>query len=192
MSGTRPHGGAAPLGGGGGPLRGLSRGMQVFVLVDVLLVVLLVVLVATLPRGGGDAGAADATPSATPAPTSDPGDGETAAADPVAFAMPSGNIACEMSVEGVLCTIGRFTYAAPQVTGCDAPTGHVVGLDAEGFGFRCEDDGVPELPPGAALEYGERATVGDYTCASGTDGVTCTDATGVGFRLASGQWTALP
>lgn len=191
MSGTAPASGRAPS-GGGGPLRGLSRGMQVFVLVDVLLVLLLVVLVATLPRGGGDAGATGTTASATPTATSDAGDGDLVAADPVAFVMPSGNIACAMGVEGVTCTIGRFTYAPPQVSGCDGATGHVVGLDAEGFGFRCEEDGVPQLPAGAALEYGDSETVGDYTCASGTDGVTCTDATGVGFRLASGDWNALP
>lgn len=178
---------------GPGLLRGLSRGMQIFVLVDVLLVALLVVLVATLPRGGGEPpGARGTTAAATPVPTSDPGDGDLEAADPVAFVLPSGNIACEMGVEGVICTIGRFTYAPPQVAGCDAATGHVVGLDAEGFGFRCEEDGVPELPAGEELPYGARRTVGDYTCGSGTDGVTCTDRTGVGFRLASGQWTALP
>lgn len=179
-----------------GLLRGLSRGMQVFVLVDVLLVLLLVVLVTTLPRGGGADGAARAAASSSTtsaAPTSDAGDGqEEAADDPVAFASPSGNIACEMSVEGVLCTIGSFTYAPPRVTGCEGQTGHVVGLDAEGFGFRCEDDGVPQVTATSELPYGSTATVGDYTCASGTDGITCTGATGVGFRLARAQWNALP
>ena len=178
-----------------GVLRGLSRGMQVFVLVDVLLVLLLLVLVVTLPRSGGVDGAraAAASPTASGEPTSDAGDGqEEQAADPVAFASPTGNIACEMSVEGVLCTIGSFTYAPPRVTGCDAPTGHVVGLDAEGFGFRCEDDGVPQVTATSELPYGSTATVGDYTCASGTDGITCTGATGVGFRLARAQWNALP
>ncbi|MBD7917800.1 hypothetical protein H9657_05850 [Cellulomonas sp. Sa3CUA2] len=170
----------------------MSRGLQVFVLVDVLLVlVLVVVLAVALPgRGGPDAPAGAGT--ATPAATSDAGDGEAAPVDPVAFTLPSGNIACEMSAEGVLCTIGSFTYAAPQVTGCEAETGHVVRLDAEGFGFLCEDDGVPRIAGGSELSYGARESVGGYTCASGTDGVTCTDATGVGFRLARGQWTALP
>lgn len=175
---------------GPGLLRGLSRGMQVFVLVDVLLVLLLVVLVVTLPRGGAPTGTSTASSAPTPTPTSDAGD--PPAVDPVAFVLPSGNIACEMGVEGVICTIGRFTYAPPRVAGCDAATGHVVGLDAEGFGFRCEDDGVPQLQADDELSYGASESVGDYTCASGTDGVTCTDATGVGFRLASGQWVALP
>ncbi len=179
---------------GGGPLRGLSRGMQVFLLVDVLLVLLLVVLLATRSGGGG----ADPAPSTAATATGDveaSRDAEDAPAsgEVVAFTLPSGNIACEMSAEGVVCTIGDFTYAAPQVTGCDAPTGHVVRLDAEGFRFACEDDGVPPRPqdPGE-LAYGARETVGDYTCASGTDGVTCLDAAGTGFRLARAQWTALP
>ncbi|WP_251141048.1 hypothetical protein [Cellulomonas dongxiuzhuiae] len=176
-----------------GPLRGLSRGLQVFVLVDVLLVlVLVVVLAATLPGRGGPDPQAGAASTSTPVATSDPGDGAAAPDEPVAFTLPSGNIACEMSVEGVLCTIRSFTYAAPQVTGCEAAAGHVVRFDAEGFGFRCEDDGVPTVASGSELSYGARESVGDYTCASGTDGVTCTDATGVGFRLARGQWVALP
>jgi len=178
------------------PLRGLSRGMQAFVLVDVLLVVLLVVvLAATLPGGGGSADTAAATTTtSTPTATSDAGDGEEdESGETVAFTLPSGNIACEMGVEGVLCSIRSFTYAPPQVTGCEAETGHVVRLDAEGFGFVCEDDDAPRVTAdGPELTYGLRESVGDYTCASGTDGVTCTDAGGIGFRLARAQWSALP
>ena len=175
-----------------GPLRGLSRGMQVFLLVDVLLVVLLVVLVIVLPGrdGGGGGGQETTATGAAPSATADAVDDEPV--DAVAFELPSGNIACEMSVEGVVCTIGSFTYAAPQVAGCEAPTGHVLQLDAEGVGFRCEQDGVPQIEAGTELTYGASETVGDYTCASGTDGVTCTDAAGVGFRLARAQWNALP
>ncbi|UCN13502.1 hypothetical protein LFM56_11310 [Cellulomonas iranensis] len=175
---------------GRGPFAGLSPAMKAFLLVDALLVVLLVVVLAvTLPgRGGGgrdDAGAADASASASPTPA--------AAADrPVTFALPSGNIECEMSTSGVVCTIGTFTYAPPQVTGCDAGAGHVVRLDADGFAFQCEDDGVPDLGTPVELAYGATQAVGGYTCSSGTDGVTCTDAAGVGFRLARAQWVTLP
>jgi len=170
--------------------------MQAFVLVDVLLVVLLVVvLAATLPGGGGSADTAAATTTtSTPTATSDAGDGEEdESGETIAFTLPSGNIACEMGVEGVLCSIRSFTYAPPQVTGCEAETGHVVRLDAEGFGFVCEDDDAPRVTAdGPELTYGLRESVGDYTCASGTDGVTCTDAGGIGFRLARAQWSALP
>ncbi|MCM0638679.1 hypothetical protein [Cellulomonas wangsupingiae] len=176
---------------GWGPLRGLSRGMRLFVLVDVLLVVLLVVVLAvTLPgRGTPDTGGGSTPVATAPTPTAD---ADEAAADPVAFELPSGNIACEMSVEGVVCTIRSFTYATPMVPGCEAETGHVMALDAEGAGFRCEDDGIPQVDADTQLAYGARETVGDYTCASGEDGVTCTDAAGVGFRLARAQWMPLP
>ena len=171
-----------------GPLRGLSRGMRLFVLVDVLLVVLLVVVLAvTLPGRGDPDGGGEQTPVATTTATA-----TAPAPDPVAFTLPSGNIACEMSVDGVVCTIRSFTYAAPTVPGCDAETGHVLALDADGAGFRCEDDGVPQIDADTELTYGARETVGDYTCASGTDGVTCTDAAGAGFRLARAQWTPVP
>lgn len=172
--------------------RGLSRGMQAFLLVDALLVVLLVVVLAvTLPgRGGGGGAAASADGTASSSPSADAA--PTAPAATVAFGMPSGNIACEMSAEGVLCTIGSFTYAQPQVTGCEAATGHVVRLDADGFRFVCEDDGVPPVTPTQELAYGASEQVGGWTCASGTDGVTCTDAAGVGFRLARAQWVTLP
>ncbi|MCC2321843.1 hypothetical protein [Cellulomonas xiejunii] len=176
------------------PLRGLSRGMQAFVLLDVLLVVVLVVVfAATLPGGGGSDDAAAAT-TTTSTPTAGAGDGEAPPSDEtVAFTLPSGNIACEMGVEGVLCSIRSFTYAPPQVTGCEAETGHLVRLDGEGFGFVCEDDDAPRVvTDGPELTYGQRETVGGYTCASGTDGVTCTDAGGIGFRLARAQWDALP
>ncbi|GIG38342.1 hypothetical protein [Cellulomonas phragmiteti] len=165
--------------------------MQVFVLVDVLLLVILVVLVAQLPsRMRADAGPVSTPAPSAPAATATAGGGD--GTDPVAFSLPSGNITCEMSAEGVLCTIGSFTYAAPQVTGCEAETGHVVRLDDDGFRFECEDDGVPSVPQGAELAYGSRESVGAYTCASGTDGVTCLDDAGVGFRLARAQWTTLP
>lgn len=175
-----------------GALGRLNRAEQTFVLVDVLLVGLLVVLLLALPRGGRSAqGASPAPSSAAPVATSDAGDGEPAG-ERVAFTSPSGNIVCEMGVDGVVCTIGSFTYAAPPVSGCSAATGHVLRLDDDGAAFVCEDEGIPRIEGATELAYGGRQTVGGYTCASGTDGVTCTDASGAGFRLARAQWAELP
>ena len=42
------------------------------------------------------------------------------------------------------------------------------------------------------LFYGSTSTVGRYTCTSATNGVTCTDPNGVGFRLAREALTVLP
>ena len=114
--------------------------------------------------------------------------------EPVAFALPSGNIACTMSVDGVTCTIASYTYAPPVVAGCTEMTGHVLVLNADGVAFDC----VSGPPPAVAgddvpvLEYGLTTSVGDYTCRSATDGVQCTDASGTGFQLARASWSELP
>jgi len=166
----------------------------VFVVVDVLLVLLLVGI--ALSRGGGSgdgaddgastpAGSAGASPSASATPPS---------TEATQFALPSGNIACTMSVDGVTCTIASYTYAQPVVAGCTEVTGHVLVLNADGVAFSC----VSGPPPAAAgddvpvLEYGNAKTVGDYTCTSATDGVQCVDGSGKGFQLARASWKELP
>ncbi|MFC8192338.1 hypothetical protein ACFUMH_11845 [Cellulomonas sp. NPDC057328] len=173
-------------------LAGLSPGMRAFLAVDAVLVVLLVVLFLAVPRGGGDGGAEEVTASPTATGGATPTAEETAEA--VAFALPSGNIACDMSAGGVECRIASFTYAAPEVAGCEGTTGNVVRLDAQGFAFVCVE-GDPPVAAGAGvpvLEYGSQESAGEYTCRSGTDGVTCTGSGGVGFRLARADWTELP
>ena len=146
-------------------------------------------------RGGGDDGAepADGGATASSTPGSSPSSSATST-EPLAFALPSGNIACTMSVDGVTCTIASYTYAPPVVAGCTEVTGHVLVLNADGVAFDC----VSGPPPAVAgddvtvLDYGSSTSVGDYTCRSATDGVQCTDASGVGFRLARASWSELP
>ncbi|WP_028047132.1 DUF6636 domain-containing protein [Cellulomonas sp. URHE0023] len=166
----------------------------IFAVVDVLLVVLLVGI--ALSRGGGDGGPDEAasTPAgsgATAGPTATPSPASTATTQ---FAMPSGNIACTMSVDGVTCTIASYTYAQPVVAGCTEVTGHVIVLNADGVAFSC----VSGPPPAVAgddvpeLAYGKSMTVGEYTCTSATDGVQCVDGSGTGFQLARASWKAIP
>ncbi|WP_136520503.1 hypothetical protein [Cellulomonas telluris] len=172
-------------------LAGLSPGMKAFLAVDVVLVVVLVVLLFALRGGGPDEGAAGGpTATGTAAPTGE----ATAEPEPVSFVLPSGNIGCDMTAGGVECRIASFTYAPPQVAGCEGTTGNVVRLDAQGFAFACVEDEPPAVAaPGATrLEYGRETTVGDWTCGAGTDGVTCTGPGGVGFRLARADWSELP
>ena len=168
---------------------GLSPAERALVVVDVLLVLVLVVLLA-LPAGSGRGATAQEASAPSPSPTAaEP----TAAPQPETFSLPTGNITCEVAVDGVRCTIGSFTYAPPPVEGCEGETGHVVRLDGDGFRFECETDGVPAIETGGTqLAYGSRMSVGDWTCASGTDGVTCTGADGTGFRLARAAWVTLP
>ncbi|WP_028049155.1 DUF6636 domain-containing protein [Cellulomonas sp. URHD0024] len=168
----------------------------VFVVLDVLLVVLLVAIALSRGSGGnGDGGDDTAATSGGPSASSHP---SVSASKPstkiTSFAMPSGNIACAMSVDGVTCTIARYTYAPPVVAGCTEVTGHVLVLNADGVAFSC----VSGPPPAAAgddvphLEYGKTTTVGEYTCTSATDGVQCVDGSGKGFQLASGSWKEIP
>ncbi|GEL99957.1 DUF6636 domain-containing protein [Cellulomonas terrae] len=171
-----------------------ARNIRLFVIVDVVLVVLLLVLAIVFASRGGSGGGSDdaatgTTASSTPTPSS-----SSTSTEPVAFALPSGNIACTMSVDGATCTIASFTYAPPVVAGCTEKTGHVIVLNADGVAFDC----VSGPPPAVAgedvpvLEYGLTTSVGEYTCRSATDGVQCTDASGTGFRLARASWSELP
>lgn len=175
----------------------MARNVRLFVIVDAVLVVLVVVLAVVFFSGGGggggddasDDGSTGATASSTPS-----GSSSATSTEPLAFASPTGNIACTMSVDGVTCTIASYTYAPPVVAGCTEVTGHVLVLNADGVAFSC----VSGPPPAVAgddvtvLEYGSSTSVGDYTCRSATDGVQCVDASGVGFQLARASWSELP
>ncbi|MBO3084553.1 DUF6636 domain-containing protein [Cellulomonas fengjieae] len=172
-----------------------ARNVRLFVIIDVVLVVLLAVLAVVFFSGGDGAEGAGDEASATASASSRPSSTASATStEPVEFASPTGNIACTMSVDGVTCTIASYTYAPPVVDGCSDLTGHVLALNADGVAFEC----VSGPPPAVAgddvpvLQYGETTSVGDYTCRSATDGVQCTDASDVGFRLARASWAELP
>ena len=166
----------------------------VFVVLDVLLVLLLVGI--AVSRGGddGDGGDEAASTPAGSAEASASGGATPPSTEATQFALPSGNIACTMSVDGVTCTIASYTYAQPVVAGCTEVTGHVLVLNADGVAFSC----VSGPPPAVAgddvpvLQYGNATTVGDYTCTSGTDGVQCVDGSGKGFQLARASWKEIP
>lgn len=185
-------------------LAGLSRGLKIFLVVDLVLVVG-VGVAAILLLGGEDAGptpseGATVTAGATVEPT---GEGEDPSAAPTeaggeeesSFSSPSGNIFCTMTTEQVSCGIGTISSppAGPE-TCTEAGSGHVVTLDAEGVHVPCND----EAPGGASgesevLDYGSTRTVGDFTCTSASDGMSCVqDSSGTGFRLASAGMTTLP
>lgn len=178
--------------------RGWGRGMRIFLAVDALLVLALLVLIGVwvAGSGGGTAGGPDDA-ATTGTSTAQPAPGPSASAAgtaPVSFRMPSGNIACTLSVDGVTCTIASIRFEPPVVAGCTGQTGHVFVLNADGVTVPCVDGAAPSVADETVttLEYGSSAAVGDYTCTSATDGVTCTAGDGIGFRLASGSWSPLP
>ncbi|MGY4645923.1 hypothetical protein [Cellulomonas sp. URHB0016] len=171
-----------------------TRTIRAMVVVDVVLVLTFVVMLVAFATSGtsdhrdGDAAVVSA-PSGTPT-----GSGSQGTVGPAAFRLPSGNIACVVSEQGVTCTIASYTYAPPVVEGCTAPTGHVLVLDADGVVFQCETGPAPEAAGDdvPTLEYGSSSSAGDYSCTSATDGVTCTNGQGRGFRLARAAWAEVP
>lgn len=183
-----------------GALAGLSRGLKIFLVVDLVLIVVLGVT-AILLLGGGDPGPeATATTSAasTPAssaPATAPAADDAATSDTEQrFASPTGNIVCDLTADGATCTIANTTVEPPQIDGCTgAGTGHVITLTGDGVDVPCTDQ-VPGAAGGDVdvLEYGTSQSVGDYTCTSGSNGMSCVDTTGVGFRIATAERVELP
>lgn len=187
----------------------LSRAVITLIVLDVLLIVVLVALLITHP--GGSVPEADPTqPEATePADVSDDGD-ETEpeetdepsdaapapedALDLSSFAMPSRNIWCELSGDGVVCSIGEFAYNPPDAGDCDGSVGSVVRLDADGAEMPCITEDVPAEAPEdyTSLEY-EQATANDaFWCESTERGVTCRSIeTGRGFTLSRSGYVTL-
>ncbi len=95
-----------------------------------------------------------------------------------AFRTPSGNIACILSDEGARCDIAERNWNAPRPAGCPRELDFGQGLtvaDGDGPGtVVCAGDTTLD-PSAPVLGYGESTSVGDFTCASEEDGVTCRD-----------------
>ncbi len=176
---------------GRGLLGTLSPRMTVFLVADGVLVLAFVVVLALYLSGGLGGSAAGSTSSAATSSTS----GTVSAAptpdatspDAVIFALPSGNIACDLSATGAKCTIANSSATPPADDTCSGVIGLVLTVDEKGAATPC----VEGAAPGAAaagtpvLEYGQSKTVGDYTCTSSSTGVTCqNDKTSAGFKLA--------
>lgn len=140
--------------------------------IDAVLAIILVVLLAV---GGAPA---DVKPSATVSTTST----TATAPDRLSFAMPSGNVACEMTPEGVTCMIIDYTYTVEPVPDCDGNAGQAVVLSQSGVTTPCPDH-MSVVVDDEVLAYGNSASVGDYTCTSADTGITCTRTDGAGFRL---------
>lgn len=102
------------------------------------------------------------------------------------FALPSGNVVCEIVAEEARCDIATATYDtsdAPQ----DCPVGWAmtlaVGVDVAGP--RCAGERpMPQAP--LVLDYLQSTRVGGFSCSVAQSGVACrNDATGHGFWLRS-------
>ncbi len=170
----------------------LSTGMKVFLGIDVILVAtFLVLLVVGLGGGADDKAAADDETATTVGQVASEPSADAVEADPVSFTLPSGNIACDMTVDGVTCSIASAGFA--PTAECSDAQEQVFVVDANGVSEPCADS--PDRSAanaGAELDYGSVETVGAYTCTSATDGVTCVGESGEGFRLARSAFVKVP
>ena len=217
MAGTTPGAAGTTPGAAGTPREagtagagaGLWRGRPVRLLLVVdaaLLVLLLVVALLTRGAGGqepaaspevsststtGAAGGPVSTPAGSATPQSSSSSSSTSRPD--RFVTPSGNIACVLNAGSATCAIHSPTFTEPALEGC-AQAGRAVIVDTTGVQVLCPDVLADDPFAGdpAELAYGSTTTVGTYTCTSATNGVTCVDSSGVGFRLARASLTMLP
>jgi hypothetical protein len=111
------------------------------------------------------------------------------------FTSPSGNIACNMSVEfGASCWISEKAWEIEQPT--DDPDcaifdwGNAIDVNADGVFWPCYS-GMDWPLTADPLAYGDRMRVGQFECLSARDGVTCRNGAGDGFRLARSAVTRL-
>jgi hypothetical protein len=106
--------------------------------------------------------------------------GPEAAADQNAFLSPSRNISCEIDV--------RQNYNMPDVTYCQSNSPpQSVHMSADGALTTCNGAtcvGNPGIGT-PILAYGQSTSLGPFTCASATGGITCTVGSGRGFTISS-------
>lgn len=178
---------------------GLGPRMRAFIIFDALLLLAFVVvlgLFVTGTIGGSEPGGAEPAEPGTAALSPSAGSTGSESPDPAStepavdastFALPSGNIACEITADSATCTIANSSAAPPADASCTGDVGHVLTVTAEGAQAPCVEGALP----GAAaegtpvLEYGQSKTVGDFTCTSSSTGVTCKhDPSSKGFQLA--------
>ncbi|MCC2308970.1 hypothetical protein [Cellulomonas chengniuliangii] len=171
----------------------LSPGMKIFLGVDAVLVVTFLVLLVMAIAGGGAeddvASPADVPASAVGQVQAEPDLDE--AAEPVSFTLPSGNIACDMTVDGATCSIASAGFA--PTAECTGEDEQVFVVDASGVSSPCA--AIPDrsaASAGTELEYGSVEKVGGFTCTSATDGVTCVGESGAGFRLSRSAFVEIP
>jgi hypothetical protein len=167
--------------------RGLGPALTTFLVVDVLLVLALLVALAAFLSGGRDPEGTDRGASSAPTQSGGTASPGSDAAISGAFALPSGNIACEITGDAATCTVADSTAEPVPLEDCAGTAGQVLTVTADGASTPCVQGALPgpAAPGTPVLEYGESTTSGDFTCDSATSGVTCRyDPTGAGFTLA--------
>ena len=104
------------------------------------------------------------------------------------FRSPSANIGCVIADGEARCDIRRRSWSPPRTpASCPPEVDFGQGLQVQTAGrggFVCAGDTALD-PTAPALADGVDSRVGSFTCASRTDGITCTNATGHGFFISA-------
>ena len=104
------------------------------------------------------------------------------------FRSPSANIGCVIADGEARCDIRRRSWSPPRTPASCPPEvdfGQGLQVTTSGRGgFVCAGDTALD-PTAPVLANGVDSRVGSFTCASRTDGITCTNATGHGFFISA-------
>lgn len=117
-------------------------------------------------------------PPTTAVPTSEAPDDERS------FVTPSGNIACELTVEYAECSVAEHAWQPPGET-CRGPA--LVSIWDGSVHVECGESGAEASS--FLLAYGERVTVHRVTCVSERSGVTCRSLSGRGFTVSRARYS---
>ena len=126
--------------------------------------------------------------TSTPTTTTSTTTASTATVNIATFKSPSGNIGCMIIDGGARCDIRQRTWSPPpRPSSCPniVDFGQGLAVNRTGSGrFVCAGDTVMD-PSAKVLPYNTDTVVGDLSCASASNGMTCTNtATGHGFFIA--------
>ena len=98
------------------------------------------------------------------------------------FVSPSGHLHCgQLEVETGTMTGCQSDRVVANLPKCSRPTidsAPIVTLSVDGAKADCTSQGVFNVEKARVLRYGQRLQLGDVTCTSQSDGVTCTDQSG--------------
>lgn len=118
-------------------------------------------------------------PVTTAAPT--PSSTSTPAREDASFVTPSGNIACELTVEHTECSIADRRWQPPAGSPRCGRQRVIVEIWDGAVRFGC---GYTDAEASSfLLHYGRSLTVGSVTCVSARTGVTCRTRGGRGFTI---------
>ncbi|MEV6771883.1 DUF6636 domain-containing protein [Nocardia sp. NPDC051030] len=104
------------------------------------------------------------------------------------FRTPTGNIGCLVSDGMAACEIYNYSYSAPvKPADCYGAWGDRITVESGGTQFHCHGDRMVEATA-PVLDYGSRASIGQFSCLSTVDYVECAGP-GHSFRVARTFYT---